>query len=593
MEQLDFENKQLGSASHNISHQNDQSSSENEGSINPTEFTALAVGLASMASAADLVDHHEHSTDRNHQQIEPGSKDNHSSHDESTFAEISKLVNQVNRSGPAGSYTPAIEESIQHHLPGEDDSIHHHSGQHTHNNSTINVDSTAGNLMDMARSTLSEEQQRFTHHHQHHQNQNKSSSQHLPDLGDDVVSTTAYLASQSETKLGTGPSPTNNSHIYTVSQGSVHNEVPNVASQSIPEIAADPDHILTNTLDIPIASSELVSNFSSDLTNLTHQSPSEPVIKEIRCRETCQFCGHVFTHPGSLGRHLDLKRGTRLHPADQIDLIRKNVKRRGDVVEVKARRAKRARMYNSREDVRERSRLRRKRRDREEKARIKAKEAFIESIGKPTLPPHPSFAYLVLFFLPPSQWPHDPPTSQTLVLLKSTLEASFSQPEKNMTEDPSVSSMRNETDSNQNLFEEYTNKVNVAFEQWRLINKASKMTIWAREQRRIAEAALGSLSLYDLGTRDRWIEREERKLVDEEEEHDKLKGSKVKGEGEKDDELGDSNDRDEQTSDEGNDNVHGIDMDSVHHNDIEMTEVSAAVDAAEAINAKMREEAYV
>lgn len=212
-----------------------------------------------------------------------------------------------------------------------------------------------------------------------------------------------------------------------------------------------------------------------------------------KIKKECQFCGKTFSHPGSLGRHLDLKRGTRLHPASEIDLIRADVKRRGDAVEIKTRRAKRAKVYNSREDVKERARLRRKLKERGDRARATASHNFIERIGLPSLPPHPSFAYVVLYFLSPSQWPHDPPTTQTYAHLEQAL-----QPLRSI---------------DTQMFNDYVNKVNVAFEQWSVMNKQSKMEIWAREQRRVAEAALGSLSLYDLGSREIWLKIEEERIL--------------------------------------------------------------------------------
>lgn len=217
--------------------------------------------------------------------------------------------------------------------------------------------------------------------------------------------------------------------------------------------------------------------------------------KDSKLRKSCQFCGKSFSHRGSLGRHLDLKRGTRLHPAAEIDIIRADVKRRGDQVEIKSRRAKRARLYNSREDVKIRARNRRKSKELSDRAHSLARENFIKRIGLPSLPPHPSFAYVVLYFLPPDQWPHDPPTTQTYTHLETAL-----QPLR-------IIDIK--------MFNDYVNKVNVAFEQWSVMNKQSRMEIWAREQRRVAEAALGRLSLYDLGSREIWLKVEAERITNE------------------------------------------------------------------------------
>lgn len=233
----------------------------------------------------------------------------------------------------------------------------------------------------------------------------------------------------------------------------------------------------------------------SALSNSTEGNPEDDGDKDSKGKKSCQFCKKTFSHPGSLGRHLDLKRGTRLHPAAEIDLIRADVKRRGDAVEIKSRRAKRARVYNAREDVKERARRRRKSKERGDRAHATARQNFIERIGLPSLPPHPSFAYVVLYFLPPSQWPHDPPTTQTYGHLEQALQPL-----------QSIDAL---------MFNDYVNKVNVAFEQWRVMNKQSKMEIWAREQRRVAEAALGRLSLYDLGSREIWLKIEEERIRNE------------------------------------------------------------------------------
>lgn len=236
------------------------------------------------------------------------------------------------------------------------------------------------------------------------------------------------------------------------------------------------------------------ANTPADDIAQTTTTLMEMAQSSLKAKRACQFCGKTFSHPGSLGRHLDLKRGTRLHPADQVALIRADVKRRGDAVEIKSRRAKRAKMYNSREDVKERARARRRERERMDRARGVARQRFIERIGMPSLPAHPSFAYVVLYFLPPAQWPHDPPTAQTYHQLEQAL-----QPLQGV---------------DMKMFNDYVNKVNVAFEQWSVMNKQSKMEIWAREQRRVAEAALGSLSLYDLGSREIWLRLEEGRVLE-------------------------------------------------------------------------------
>lgn len=615
MEQIEFSNKETKPAAHDTNHQNrhenSRHSNQAENPISSTEFTALAVGLASMASSNEIINQHNH---RNANVIEPNQKNDENIRqtgqarlrEEDALAEITKLVSQAHQSHTTSSeeltittslanYTSPITRNVRHPITNDHESM---TNQPNRDNETIGSGSNTNVMIDMTQSTLSQNQLEYSNLH-HSQSSRET---HLNDidvnsidqsLGNSDIGTVAneFLDTSSRSKNTNEQSNSNSTpqqipstsvsdtEIYNSSRELRNDTLTDTHSQMIPSTLADSHQ--------PVL---IPSIFSGSNGNESLQQLSST--KETRCREICQFCGHVFSHPGSLGRHLDLKRGTRLHPSDQIDLIRKNVKRRGDVVEVKARRAKRARVYNSREDVRERSRLRRRQKEREEKARIKANEAFIESIGKPTLPPHPSFAYLVLFFLPPTQWPHDPPTSQTLGLLKRTLEGFFSQAEEGETLDISEPQPEPRDDSqlniSNNLFEEYTNKVNVAFEQWRLMNKASKMTIWAREQRRIAEAALGSLSLYDLGTRDKWIDKEKRRLILDEEKKEKLKDDENKIKNEKD------YDSDNSRSTIMNDNsqVQSLETSEEH---IELgisTDHSKEIETRDSLNEKLGNEMY-
>ncbi|KAK9451127.1 uncharacterized protein V1518DRAFT_412602 [Limtongia smithiae] len=210
-------------------------------------------------------------------------------------------------------------------------------------------------------------------------------------------------------------------------------------------------------------------------------------------KKTCIFCQKTFSHPGSLGRHLDLKRGTRLHPSDAVDELRGDVKRRGDIVEIKARRARRAKEYNARDEVKERAKLRRKEKDRSQRARDEAKINFLNRLGAPMLPPHPSFPYMVLYFLPPPQWPHDPPTQETYNQLTLFLD-----PSMHLGDD---------------RFNDWSSKAKVAYDNWLQWPKSKRIEVWNRELRSAAESALGaSLTLYDLGRRDEWLMDEEKRI---------------------------------------------------------------------------------
>lgn len=272
-----------------------------------------------------------------------------------------------------------------------------------------------------------------------------------------------------------------------------HQPQPHPQPQHAATAPPSADGTATNTATATNHNHNHTNDNASSTTTTTQQQPPTvgPDGQPIDPKRTCPFCGRTFSHPGSLGRHLDLKRGTRLHPANKVDLIRGDVKRRGDIVEIKARRSKRAKIYNSRPDVKDRARARRKHKERSDKARGIAKSRFIDRLGVPQLPPHPSFAFMVLYFLPPSQWPHDPPTRQTYDQLQSTLD-----------------SLPHESG-------DLRSKAEVAFEQWSVMNMQTKMDIWAREQRRAAEAAIGSITLYDLGARESWLAMEESRIVSE------------------------------------------------------------------------------
>ncbi|CDR48041.1 CYFA0S44e00144g1_1 [Cyberlindnera fabianii] len=220
-------------------------------------------------------------------------------------------------------------------------------------------------------------------------------------------------------------------------------------------------------------------------------------------RKMCPFCKRTFTYPGSLGRHLDLKKGTDDHPADVILLMRAEVKRRGDKRAVQERRRQRSRAYNAREDVRQRNKEQRRVRDRVLRAKKSAMTKFTNRLGRPVLQPHPSFARLVLYFLPPDKWPHDPPTLETRTQLCSHIaDMYFSQ------------------DQGQDEFESVMVKVSAASENWQTLEDSVKQDIWIRELRRAAEDALTNTSLFELKNRDTWISKEAEMAVANNEDSD-------------------------------------------------------------------------
>lgn len=216
-------------------------------------------------------------------------------------------------------------------------------------------------------------------------------------------------------------------------------------------------------------------------------------------KKMCPFCQRTFSHPGSMGRHLDLKKGTKLHPADLIERMRADVKRRGDAEKVKERRRVRARIYNAREEVRERSKAKRRVREKINRAKKSALKKFTTRLGKPQLQPHPTFPRLVLYFLSPEQWPHDPPTLETYRLLCGFLNSKF---------------LDGKQGEDVRFYDDIMQKVHTASENWLTLSDAAKQDTWIRELRRAAEDSLSNISLYDLSNRDEWIVDEARRSIE-------------------------------------------------------------------------------
>ena len=209
-------------------------------------------------------------------------------------------------------------------------------------------------------------------------------------------------------------------------------------------------------------------------------------------KRECRFCGKTFQHAGSLGRHLDNQKGNELHPLEEVEKIRSNVARRGDQEAIKARRLQRSKEYNRREYVKEKNRLRRKFTSKLSRVKESYQMKFYRRINHPTLPTHPSFPRMVLFFLPPSAWPHDPPTAQTLktlvIWLESNQEVQLRIP--HLTKSSTV----------QNHLE----KLTIGFENWQTLSTEDKKDMWIREQRAVFQQLLGDLSIFDFAIRDNW-----------------------------------------------------------------------------------------
>ncbi|OWB70834.1 hypothetical protein B5S31_g515 [[Candida] boidinii] len=260
-----------------------------------------------------------------------------------------------------------------------------------------------------------------------------------------------------------------------------------------------------------------------------------PVPEGLDSKKWCQFCGKSFKFPGSLGRHLDLRKGSYQHPQEEIEKLRANVARRGDAEVVKERRAKRAREYNRRDYVKEKNRQRRKLQSKAYREKENSLLNFLKNLSTPVLPSHPSFPRMVLFFLPPSQWPHDPPTYQTLQNLvdfftenekleKGLENIQIKKDKRGHIRKVIVKTETNNFENHSNLNNNvnlpqstklmllsdcsikanyYKEKLKIAYENWQTFTTTMKKEMWVREQRLCAQEALGKMTLFDFATRDK------------------------------------------------------------------------------------------
>jgi hypothetical protein len=217
---------------------------------------------------------------------------------------------------------------------------------------------------------------------------------------------------------------------------------------------------------------------------------------EIDPKLTSPRCGRPLTQSGALGRHLDLKRGTCLHPAAVVDQIRGNVRRKRNAVESKKTPSQWSKNYNAREDIEQRAKMRRK----ENKANPEARLRFIQQLGLPNLPLDASFAFFVLYFLPSNQWPDS---------LRG--QDSFDQVAETVEQMTSVNSLDG-------------SRLEVAYARWTVMNVQDQHDTWTKQLRVMLEMTLGSFTAYDIGTRDTWAcrgkgERMLRSIEEEKEIH--------------------------------------------------------------------------
>lgn len=223
----------------------------------------------------------------------------------------------------------------------------------------------------------------------------------------------------------------------------------------------------------------------NDTNNLNHNANQAN-------KKQCLLCGKTFQHSGSLGRHLDNQKGNDLHPVEEVDKLRSNVVRRGDPIAMRERRIQRSKEYNRRDYVKEKNRLRRKQTAQFSRIKEHYRMKFYRQIPHPALPLDPSFPRMVLFFLPPQDWPHHPPTEQTLAVLAARLESSDAHAKLPLL--PGGTPLCRE-------------KLPLAFDQWAALSADARRELWTHELRAAAQDLLGSFTLLDFAVRDLWAKQ--------------------------------------------------------------------------------------
>ncbi|EGW34740.1 uncharacterized protein SPAPADRAFT_63972 [Spathaspora passalidarum NRRL Y-27907] len=214
----------------------------------------------------------------------------------------------------------------------------------------------------------------------------------------------------------------------------------------------------------------------------------------------CPYCHKEFTSKGSLGRHLDSKKGDPVHPLDEITAIRSLTKRR--IVEVprgsrkaaqpappsegtsKKRKVIKKSMARSQISVdpasgqREKSKLRRKLRDRRIKAKLLTNEWLLDQFGNyPLVEPKPTdpgskFAHITALYLPVSKWPDSYPDNSSYDLVVNELKT------------------RDRLD--------LLSILTIAFHTFEQLPLQHKVDIWRRETLRCLRPTIGSFSIADL-----------------------------------------------------------------------------------------------
>mmetsp|Transcript_3145 Transcript_3145/g.3747 ORF Transcript_3145/g.3747 Transcript_3145/m.3747 type:complete len:394 (+) Transcript_3145:20-1201(+) len=256
---------------------------------------------------------------------------------------------------------------------------------------------------------------------------------------------------------------------------------------------------------------------SADSLNKDEATLKTVPINEIRLKEQikdpkryCKFCKKHFSHQGSYGRHLDLKKGDELHPMEEIAKIRSKVVRRNGFLDnerLEARKSKKkvaSRIYNKRENVKEKNKIRRKLRDRDIKAKLLTNEWFLNQLGGgSTRLEQSTFAKLVCLYIPVNSWPLGSPPGKDIFENLIAVSANHSNA----------------------LLEEVKDSYSV----WQGYSFEKRRDIWFSEQKQTLEETLGNFTLVDLQERNQIMDKQKKVTFENLCKQDNLVPSSVQG----------------------------------------------------------------
>lgn len=218
-----------------------------------------------------------------------------------------------------------------------------------------------------------------------------------------------------------------------------------------------------------------LSSFNNTSLNQFEQSQvNESLNTEKR---VCVYCKKQFSHQGSYGRHLDLKKGDSLHPLDEINAFRSKVIRRGNSSFKKQSKSKKPNIIlNDEIGKEEKNKIRRKLRDRRIKAKLFSIDWIINRFGHTKLSESDNFAKMVCLYLPRSNIPKRHPNFDTYELLMGYL-----------------TSIKDQLDGN-GLIE----KTHQTYQDWTKLSEPEKENLWLYEYNKTLNETLKDFSLWQL-----------------------------------------------------------------------------------------------